>query len=182
MNRSEITQLCRLVRAFCPAQAFDEFSTEAWQLILSTYDYTDAKAAVAEMASVPLEPGKARYIEPGHIIAGVRRIRGARLAATLIPAPPPEIEGAVEQIAWQRRARDEIAAGRYVAPEPVPAIAAPKGLAVTWGPVIPSPVLMSSGDREIYGPRMTESELNAERARQLAALEALAATNEEAQR
>lgn len=116
MNRTEVTSLCRMVKALCPSQAFDQYTPDAWALVLDGYSYADAQQAVREIAGAPLDLGKARYIEPGHIIAGIRHIRGKRLEATPMPSPPGGLTDA-EYIAWDRGTREAIAAGTY-APEP----------------------------------------------------------------
>lgn len=172
MNAAEVLQLCRLVKACCPSQVLDEFTPQAWTLILGSYPYEDAKAAVAEIVSAPLEPGKSRYIEPGHIIGGVKRIRAQRLEVTPVPPPPTEIESPADQIAWQRKAREQIANGTFVAPEEPKAImSVPAG---SWRDLIRSsdPDAPNATKPE----RRTEisaADAEAERARQLAALEAI---------
>lgn len=112
MNGAEVLQLCRLVKACCPSQAFDEYSVDAWALILGSYDYADAKAAVAELVSLPLDPGKARYVEPGHIIGGIKRIRQKRIEQTPMPEPPSGLTVG-EYITWQKHTHHAIAAGTY---------------------------------------------------------------------
>ena len=74
MSPEETIALCRLVKAVCPSQALDQYTPDAWALILRHIDYNDAKQAVIDIASQPLEPGRSRYIEPGHIVAQVKRI------------------------------------------------------------------------------------------------------------
>lgn len=118
MNREEAVKLCRLVKTVCPAQAIDPWTPDAWVLILGSLPYDDAKQAVAELTSLPLEPGKARYIEPGHIIGQVLRIREKRMAAIPMPEPPPGL-GAGQYLNWLRGTRRAIASGTYTpAPEP----------------------------------------------------------------
>ena len=118
MTLEEVVKLCRLVKALCPSQQLDRYTPDAWALTLGHLDYADAKTAVAKLASTETEPGKARYIEPGHIIGGVRRIREARL--TRMPDPPFEVrDDARAFLAWERRTRDEIASGRRPAPTEV---------------------------------------------------------------
>ena len=113
MTLEEVVKLCRLVKALCPSQQLDRYTPDAWALTLGHLDYDDAKTAVAKLASTETEPGKARYIEPGHIIGGVRRIREARL--TRMPDPPIEVRDDTRAfLAWERRTRDEIASGRPV--------------------------------------------------------------------
>lgn len=128
MNAAEILQLCRFVKACCPSQVLDEFTPQAWGLILGRYDYADAKQAVADLVSTPLEPGKARYVEPGHIIGGIQRIRQRRLGHIALPEPPPGLD-ANEYRTWQLRTREAIASGTYTPPDQPKAIASPQRVA-----------------------------------------------------
>ena len=138
MNREEAVKLCRLVKTVCPAQMLDQWTPDAWMLILGGQSYDDAKAAVAELASLPLEPGKARYIEPGHIIGQVHRIRDRRFAALPMPEPPPGL-GAGEYVHWLRRTREAIASGTYVPPDQPKAIASPEQIAALIHHATPQP-------------------------------------------
>ena len=58
---------------------------------LGAVSFEDAQEAVTNLAGLPLEPGKARYIEPGHIIGECRRIRDKRLSKSTAAEPPPEV-------------------------------------------------------------------------------------------
>lgn len=128
MNAAEILQLCRFVKACCPSQVLDEYTPQAWAVILGRYDYADAKQAVAELVSLPLDQGKARYIEPGHIIGGIQRIRDRRLGQVAMPEPPPGLDAA-EYRDWTRRTRNAIASGVYVPPDQPKAIASAQRIA-----------------------------------------------------
>ena len=125
MNQTEAIMLCRLVKAVCPSQALDQYTPDAWALILRHIDYNDAKQAVIDIASRPLEPGKSRYIEPGHIIAQVRRIRAQRLTDHGPLIPPPGLDGTTQYLAWIRQAVAVVASGGSL-PTP-PAVAADPG-------------------------------------------------------
>ena len=125
MSPEETIALCRLVKAVCPSQALDQYTPDAWALILRHIDYSDAKAAVARLAALDLEPGKARYIEPGHIIAQVKRIRAQRLADHGPLIPPPGLDGTTGYLAWIRQASAVVASGGSL-PTP-PAVAADPG-------------------------------------------------------
>ena len=125
MSPEETVALCRLVKAVCPSQALDQYTPDAWALILRHIDYNDAKQAVIDIASRPLEPGKSRYIEPGHIIAQVKRIRAQRLADHGPLIPPPGLDGTTEYLAWIRQASAVVASGGSL-PTP-PAVAADPG-------------------------------------------------------
>lgn len=115
MNREEAVKLCRLVKTVCPAQAVDPWTPDAWVLILGAHSYDDAKRAVAEIASLPLDQGKARYIEPGHIIWQVLRIRDQRLASIPMPDPSPGLDVG-QYLDWLRGTKRAIASGTYTPP------------------------------------------------------------------
>ena len=116
MNVHETQQLCRLVACFCPSQKFDQHSPAAWALVLSKVSFDDAQEAVTNLAGLPLEPGKARYIEPGHIIAQVRSIRDKRLSASTTAEPPPDVADDTEAyLTWLRASRANAANRREIA-------------------------------------------------------------------
>ena len=110
MSPEETIALCRLVKAVCPSQALDQYTPDAWALILRHIDYNDAKQAVIDIASRPLEPGKSRYIEPGHIIGGVRRIRSQRIEDYGPVSPPAGLDTA-GYMDWLRETRHLIGSG-----------------------------------------------------------------------
>ncbi len=120
MNRLDAVKLCQLVKACCPSQQFDEYTPDAWALILGRYSFDDARHAVEEIVSAPLELGRSRYIEPGHIVTVINRARGVRLGSTPMPAPPAGLDPA-EYATWHNRTREAIANGTYV-PAEEPAI------------------------------------------------------------
>ena len=115
MNRAETVQLCRLVKSMCASQTFDEFTPDAWALILGHVSYEDAKAAVVHLSGLDLEPGHSRYIEPGHIIAQVKRIRAKRLE-NHAPVDPPSGLSTGEYLTWLRATNEAIASGQEIAP------------------------------------------------------------------
>ena len=119
MIQAEVVNLCRFIKALCPSQVFDTYTPDAWGLILDRYSYEDAKSAVAAIVGSPLDPGKSRYIEPGHIIAGIHRIRQARLDAHPLVTPPPGLS-VREYGLWNQRVRRAIADGTYTAPADEP--------------------------------------------------------------
>lgn len=124
MNRAEAAKLCYLVANYCGGQHFNDVTPDAWVLVLKDVDYDDAKDAVVELASMELKPGESRYIEPGHIIAGVRRIRTRRID-NYGPIDPPSGIGVADYLDWYRTTRDAIASGR--APERPADIENPEG-------------------------------------------------------
>ncbi|SDD42661.1 hypothetical protein [Auraticoccus monumenti] len=80
MNRTETLLLLRKVKAYCPSQVMDELTPDAWAEVLSGISFANADLALRHIVGAPLELGRSRYVEPGHIIAGVRSIIARRLA------------------------------------------------------------------------------------------------------
>ena len=148
MNGNETVKLCRMVAALCPAQTLGEYTPDAWAIVLDDIDYTDARQAVGNLARLPLEPGRSRYIEPGHIRHEVARIRRARLENTRLPDPPTGLSSG-EYLAWLRDQVELIASGRYTPPALPPAApdtrvhAAVTELATAWT----APTESSVGER-----------------------------------
>lgn len=87
MTLDETADLLRTIRAICPAQAQDEFTPEAWNLVLDDIAMPDAMAAVRRIArSTDTKP---LWIDPRQILNEVRRVRTARLDATPTSGAPP---------------------------------------------------------------------------------------------
>ena len=126
MSPEETIALCRLVKAVCPSQALDQYTPDAWALILRHIDYNDAKQAVINIAGLPLEPGKSRYIEPGHIIGGVRRIRSQRIEDYGPVSPPAGLDTA-GYMDWLRETTHLIGSGLPPARQAVEVTAVPNG-------------------------------------------------------
>lgn len=118
MTPVEAVQLCRLVKACCPSQVFDEFTPTVWAEVLDGYSYADAKAVVMKLVATPVEFGRAGYIEPRHIIGGIHRLRAQRLDNTALPTPPADLEPDA-YIDWVRAQRAAIASGATPDPTPV---------------------------------------------------------------
>lgn len=170
MNVTEVLQICRIVKAFCPSQQFDQYTPDAWTLVLSDQTFEDAKQAVVDIAKAPLDMGKSRYIEPGHIIGAILRIRARRMAEAGMPEPPAGLspEGYLQ---WQRNARNAIAAGAQRQLE-AEAAADPERVRAIIDAALPGRRATVTA-LPIAEPTMTEEDIAAERARQLAALEAV---------
>lgn len=74
MNEAEIAKLLRFVHALCPAQKFDEYSPDAWELVLGDVPFDDAREALKKLGQ------QLRFIAPSDIAQEVRRVRNARAA------------------------------------------------------------------------------------------------------
>lgn len=125
MNSTQALAVLKKVVAYCPAMASQLKATtdedgdsdirRAWVEALDPVDFTDACAAVTALGGRPLQPGQTLWIQPGHVIAEVHRIRAARIAsaeAQLTGAP----EDAGEYRRWLRSARRQLGDGHYQPP------------------------------------------------------------------
>lgn len=66
MNDQEIAALLRMVKALCPAQKFDEYTPDAWLLVLDDIPLPDAVAALKPLARTN------RFIAPADIAEHIR--------------------------------------------------------------------------------------------------------------
>lgn len=97
MTPLEATTLCRLAKAACPQQAFDEYTPDAWHEILSDLRFEDAKDAL--FAVTREQP----FVAPAEIRAAVKRIRADRIRTFGPFDPPPEIENYNRWLGEMRR-------------------------------------------------------------------------------
>ena len=113
MLRSQVARL--LAKAtVVDNRTVDEFTVEAWHEILHDVDYDDAMTALTDHRRN--KPGV--WLEPGHIIEGVRVLRRARLAVGTniegIPdADPDDVPAYLEAV---RRNRLRVAGGENLRP------------------------------------------------------------------
>ena len=86
MNAVETGDLLGLM-AFYDNRILGEGDVVAWLRVIGDLDYADSTAAVlAHYGGLSTE-----RMMPGHLRAGVRRIRSDRIARSVIPAPPHEL-------------------------------------------------------------------------------------------
>jgi hypothetical protein len=107
MNPQEAVALCRFTAACCPAQKFDEYTPDAWGLILADIRLIDAKEAVVEIKKT------STWVDPSDIIREVRKVRAARIAqhGELIPPADLDPDNVPEYVKWLRAAREAIGDG-----------------------------------------------------------------------
>jgi hypothetical protein len=116
MTPEETLVLTRYVKACCPQQAIDTYTPDAWHDLLDDLELDDCRAAVAAVAK------RQPFVAPAEIRAEVKRIRDARIAAAIVPAPPAEltdepgrynelIRANVRRIADAKNVRRALAAG-----------------------------------------------------------------------
>lgn len=119
MNRQEVVLLTRWVRATCPQQKIDEYTTDAWHDFLAGYSLDEARAAVHRHVAL----GNA-FISIGEICAQIRRARNDRLARHTEAEPPYGDFGDASYKTALHDERRAIADGRA---EPVVVPALPPG-------------------------------------------------------
>lgn len=117
MTLEEAVLLCRFTAACCPAQKFDQFTPDAWGLILADVRFEDAKDAVVEIKK------RSTWVDPSDIISEVKRVRARRISSHGEIVPPADLDpdNVPEYVKWLRAAREAIGDGNP--PPPVPELA-----------------------------------------------------------
>jgi hypothetical protein len=103
----ETLRICRMTKALCPAQAMDEFTPDAWHMVLEPYPLADAETALRELAR------ELDFIGVKAIDARITRIRTNRIKAAGDVTPPPGLTDAEER-EWLRDFRRRVADGERV--------------------------------------------------------------------
>ena len=104
MTPTEALTLCRLAKAMCPQQAVDEFTPDAWHLLLDDIRFEDAKEAMVEVCKVQA------FVAPAEIRIQVKRIRSKRITE-FGPFDVPDGLNSSEYGEFLRAARKRIADG-----------------------------------------------------------------------
>ena len=86
MTPQEAVALCRFTAACCPAQKFDEYTPDAWGLLLEHVRFVDAKEAVVAIAR------KSPWCAPAEIIAEVKKMRAKRIDEFGPITPPADLD------------------------------------------------------------------------------------------
>lgn len=86
MNHAEAVVLCRFTKSVCPHQQFDQYTPDAWALVLADVRLEDAREAVVEVAR------RQPFVAPAEIITEVKRIRSKRIDDYGPITPPPELD------------------------------------------------------------------------------------------
>lgn len=109
MSPEETVMLARYVRALCPQQKFDEYTSDAWHDVLGDYPLLECRSAAAEMA------GRQPFVSPAEIIGVIRQrrgdnardIQGPGLPAAVPDADPDDVQAYLAALRQQRtRAAD----------------------------------------------------------------------------
>jgi hypothetical protein len=119
MMVQEMAVLVRFVRALCPAQKIDEYTPDAWMLVIGDLEFADAEAAIKKLGrSQP-------FIAAADIAGEVSKIRAARLASYVETEPdvedPDNVQAYIEAI---RAGRFKAASNIEARPRPVKALTA----------------------------------------------------------
>lgn len=117
MNLTEATQLCGMVSQLCPKQKFEDFTPDAWQLVMDDITLADAVKAVRTVYRTQGSDQQwgSRQIEPDDIIREVKRVVNRRLEAYGPIIPPAELaDDPRAEADWLREFRRRIASGEHV--------------------------------------------------------------------
>lgn len=104
MTEDEAVVLTRYVRAACPQQKFDEYTSDAWFDLLAEYSLDDCRRAVADVGK------RQPFIAPSEIIDEVSKIRRARLEG-FVYEPGDGDDDAKVYLARLREQRRQVANG-----------------------------------------------------------------------
>lgn len=104
---TEAVTLCRLAKAMCPQQAVDDFTPDAWHMLLDDIRFEDAKAALVELCKI--QP----FVAPAEIRTRVRKIRSDRVRA-YGPIDVPSGLSDAEYLEFMRTTTRRIADGETV--------------------------------------------------------------------
>lgn len=138
MTAAEAVTLCRMAKAACPQQQFDQYTPDAWFELLKDLRFEDAKDAMFEV--VKRQP----FVAPAEIRDGVASVRKERLRQFGPVVPPRELADrpAAEQ-AWVRELVQRICDGEVTA-EAVPPIGEVLGRVMPdWDRMLPAPPPMT---------------------------------------
>ena len=115
MNPAESLNLCRLAKALSPAQAVDDYTPEAWAMVLEDVRYVDAVEALKLLGR------EQEWIHVSHIVQRVKRIRSERIRDFgPLPEPPSGMDDA-DYSSWLRDLLRRIADGEHVERPALPA-------------------------------------------------------------
>lgn len=120
MNLTESVMLLRKVRAYRPAQQFDDYTGDAWAEALEDIRFCDASEAVKVIGR-----NSGDFISPHDVLVEVKRIRNTRVAAKESELRPPPWQDQPHYQAWLVESRHRLADGET--PEAINADTATSG-------------------------------------------------------
>lgn len=113
MTPDETLHLCRIARGMCPQQAFDEYTPDAWHVLLADVRAEDAMQGLIELART------SPFVSPAEIRGQVKRIRSKRIADVGDLIPPPGLSEP-ETRQWLKTAKRRIGDGEEYTPPQLP--------------------------------------------------------------
>lgn len=113
MTRPEAVTLCRLAKAACPQQAFDEYTPDAWFELLNDLRFDECKEALFKVAR------EQPFVSPAEIRKAVKSVRSDRLMRFgSMPTPPFELGGDPRaEMEWTKAIRQRVADGELTREE-----------------------------------------------------------------
>ena len=104
MTPTEAAKLCAFAGQCFPQQKINEFTPDAWGLILEHVRYSDAQDALVLLAR------KQPFVSPAEIIREVKKLRAKRIDE-YGPIIPPAGLDPIETVAWIKQATRTVGDG-----------------------------------------------------------------------
>ncbi len=114
MSAQEAVMLCRLAKAACPQQQFDQYTPDMWHELLGDLRFQDARDALVMVCK------KQPFVSPAEIRDMVSEVRRERIIAFGYLRPPAELDDnwAAAQ-AWLRETKRRIGDGELKPGDPL---------------------------------------------------------------
>lgn len=107
MTPTEAAKLCAFAGQCFPQQKINEFTPDAWGLILEEIRYSDAQEALVRLAR------KQPFVSPAEIIAEVKKIRAKRISEHGPIIPPAGLDP-IETVEWLKQATRAVGDGQQL--------------------------------------------------------------------
>lgn len=181
-SRADALHLLAAIRVFHQPQDTSDVTANGWSIALSQAGISSRDDAVQAAVTHYTTPGMDKWITPADVVAGVRRIRRARLEHSGQIVPDVDPDDVPAWLAARRAGLKALADGTVTALPPSPGQVDPRVAAAIPGllkrPPRPAAITAEGGQkpRKAAPPAPTvtpaaTAEMEAERARQLRALE-----------
>jgi hypothetical protein len=119
------------IRTYHQPQDIGDATITSWHEALTDAGVTSRADAIQAVVQHYATPGAERWITPGDIIAGIRRIRRARLEHADQILPDVDPDNVQAWLTARRNTLQEVADGRLTPPEPPTGVPGPRLQTIT---------------------------------------------------
>jgi len=103
VKRAEVVSLLKEVRAYCPAQQFDEATTAIWVRDLAGFDPEYVAKAVRELLNAPRDlTDRPRYLHLGDLLSRAKALARQTTNGVALPPPPPKASSPQAREEWSQ--------------------------------------------------------------------------------